>query len=66
MIKMISMFFCMPPSILDALVFILLLQKSVKSLQLVLNELFVEVYIKNTVTSSAYVQFERSSNILRL
>lgn len=42
-----------------ALVFILLLQKSVKSLQLVLNELFVEGHIKNTVTSSAYSQVRK-------
>ncbi|CAN5258684.1 IS4 family transposase [soil metagenome] len=42
-----------------ALVFILLLQKSVKSLQLVLNELFVEAHIKNTVTSSAYSQVRK-------
>jgi hypothetical protein len=41
------------------LVFILLLQKSVKSLQLILNELFVEAHIKNTVTSSAYSQVRK-------
>jgi hypothetical protein len=41
------------------LVFILLLQKSVKSLQLVLNELFVGNYIKNPVTSSAYSQMRK-------
>jgi hypothetical protein len=42
-----------------ALVFILLLQKSIKSLQLVLNELFVEGHIKHTVTSSAYSQVRK-------
>ena len=42
-----------------ALVFILLLQKSVKSLQLVLNEIFVEAHIKHTVTSSAYSQVRK-------
>lgn len=42
-----------------AMVFIVLLQKSVKSLQLVLNELLIEAHIKNTVTSSAYSQFRK-------
>lgn len=42
-----------------ALVFILILQKSVKSLQCVLNELFVETHIKNPVTSSAYSQIRK-------
>lgn len=41
------------------LVFILLLQKSIKSLQLVLNELFIEAHIKNPVTSSAYSQVRK-------
>jgi hypothetical protein len=38
------------------LVFLLLLQKSVKSLQLVLNELFLENHIKRTVTAGAYTK----------
>jgi hypothetical protein len=42
-----------------SLVFILLLQKSVKSLQLVLNELFVEAHIKNPVSASAYSQVRK-------
>jgi|JI10StandDraft_1071094.scaffolds.fasta_scaffold103875_2 hypothetical protein len=42
-----------------ALAFNLLLQKSVKSLQLVLNELWIEAHIKNTVTSSAYSQVRK-------
>jgi len=42
-----------------ALVFVLLLQKSVKSLQLILNELFVEAHIKSTVTVSAYSQVRK-------
>jgi hypothetical protein len=41
------------------LVFLLLLQKSVKSLQLVLNELFLEEHIKKPVTSGAYTKVRK-------
>lgn len=41
------------------LVFLLLLQKSVKSLQLVLNELFLEGHIKKPVTSGAYTKVRK-------
>lgn len=41
------------------LVFTLLLQKSVKSLQLVLNELFVGSHIKKPVTSGAYTKVRK-------
>ena len=41
------------------LVFLLLLQKSVKSLQLVLNELFLEDHIKKPVPSGAYTKVRK-------
>ena len=39
-----------------AIMFVLILQKSVKSIQLVLNELFMKDYINNTTSASAYSQ----------
>lgn len=41
------------------IVFLLILQKSVKSLQLVLNELFMGNHIKSTVTSGAYTKVKK-------
>jgi hypothetical protein len=37
-------------------IFMLILKKSIKSLQLVLNELFIQKFIDSTVSSSAYSQ----------
>lgn len=39
-----------------SVIFMLILKKSVKSLQLVLNELFIQTFINSTVSSSAYSQ----------
>ena len=38
------------------IIFMLILKKSVKSLQLILNELFIQKHINSTVSSSAYSQ----------
>jgi hypothetical protein len=41
------------------IIFMLILKKSMKSLQLVLNELFIQNHINKTVTASAYSQARR-------